>query len=386
MPKQSGESSKSSEENKVLGLFNRIKKLEAKGINVINFAFGTPGFDTPVSIQEAASEILRSRRNPLVPLEGVPELRMEICDYIDRTRGFRPELDQILVGPSVKIMLFTTLVALIKSGDEVITTNPCLPYYSRLTEFLGGKVKFAPLSEKNYFKLDIDRLENQIGKKTKIIILSTPHNPTGNILTTSEIQKLSEMAEKNKLIIISDETYSQIILKGRHISPATVDRAKEHTIILESLSYTFNLIGWWIGYYLIPKHLLDKLKNVIIDMVSPVPSFIQYAGIKAFQNAEHIIPEVLEKYKKSSQTLVDGLKELPGFKCTLPSGGIHAFPDISQTGKSSLKLTEYLLDKAGLAVLPGDVFGTLGKNHIRMTYAASIENINECLMRLDESF
>jgi len=386
MPKQSKKISKDTGENRVLDLFNRIKKLEAKGINIINFAFGTPGFDTPVSVQEAVSEILRSRHKPLVPLEGLLELRKDICDYIDRTRGFRPELDQIVVGSSVKIMMFTTIAALIKPGDEVITTDPCLPYYKRITEFLGGKVKFAPFLKKNIYKLDIDELENLVGKKSKVLILSTPHNPTGNILSTSEINKLSEIARKNKLTIISDETYSQIILNGRHISPATVDRAKEHTIILESLSYTFNLVGWWIGYYLVPKHILDKLTNVMIDMVSPVPSFIQHAGVKAFQNAEYLIPDVLEKYKKSSRTLIEGLNELPGFKCNTPSGGIHAFPDISGTGQSSLQLTEYLIDKAGIAVLPGDVFGSLGKNHIRMTYATTIENINECLMRLDESF
>ncbi|WP_455392954.1 pyridoxal phosphate-dependent aminotransferase [[Eubacterium] cellulosolvens] len=386
MPKKPQRIPKMNEDNQVLNLFNRIKKLEAKGINIINFAFGTPGFDTPIMIQDSASEILRTRQNPLVPLEGITELRMEVCDYIDRTRGFRPELDQILIGPSVKVMLFTTLVAILKKGEEVITTNPCLPYYSRLIEFLGADVKSVQLSKKNKYKLDYTELENEIGNNCKAIILQTPHNPTGNILTTSEIQKIFEIAEKNNLYIISDETYSQIVLSGRHISPATMDRAKERSIILESMSYTFNIIGWWIGFYIVPKNILEKLKTVIIDMVSPVPSFIQYAGVKAFQNADRIIPEVQEKYRKSARTLVDGLAELPGFKCSLPSGGIHAFPDISGTGQSSLKLAEFLLEKAGIAVLPGEVFGSMGKDHIRMSYASSIENINECLMRLDESF
>ena len=374
------------DDNKVLGLFNRIKALEVKGVNVINFAFGAPGFDTPEVIQLATAEALHTRRNPLIPLEGISDLRKEICDYIDRTRGFRPELDQILVGPSAKIMLFTTLSAILSHGDEVVTLNPCLPYYNRLAEFLGAKVINSPFIKKENFKIDLKKLESVIGKKTKAILISTPHNPTGIVLTNTELQQLSEMAEKNEVFIISDETYNQIILNGRHISPAIVDRAQEYSIILESLSYTFSVASWGLGFYVVPKHILGTLKNAIADLTSPVPNFIQYAGVKAFQNADKLIPNMLERYKKCAKTLVDGLNELPGFNCALPSGGIHAFPDISGTGYSSLELAEYLLEKAGIAVLPGDIFGSRGKNHIRLSFSNSIEYINEGLMRLDESF
>jgi aspartate/methionine/tyrosine aminotransferase len=372
--------------NNVHDLYYRIKSLEASGLNIINFAFAAPGFDAPKVVKEATIETLHSGRNPLVPIEGISELRNEICDYIDRTRGFRPELKQIIIGSSVKIMLFTTLVSILKPNDEVIITDPYMPYYSRLISFMSANVKTLPLSETKDFKIDFSKLENLVGKRTKAIIISTPHNPTGRLLSKSDVEKLYELAEKNKFYLISDETYSQIILRGRHISPAIADFANNHTVILENLSYTFGLAGWGLGFYIIPKELHNPIRKVITDVVSPTPNFIQEAGVTAFRNAKKIIPEILNKYKKSSKTMVNGLNELPGFKCELPYGGVHVFPEVAGTNLSGLKLANYLLEKAGIAVLPGEVFGSQGKNHIRMSYSKSIEYINEGLMRLQESF
>ena len=375
-----------SNSNKIQDIFNRIKNLESKGINIINFAFGTPGLDIPERIRIAASEALESNQNQLIPPDGLIELRIKVCDYIDRTRGFRPKLDQILISPSVNTMLFTTLLTCINPGDEVITTNPSVQSYARSAELLGAKVKYVPRFSKNDFKIDFAKMKSLVGKKTKAIILATPHNPTGNLLTNSEVQKISELAEKNNAIIISDETFSQILFKGRHNSPAISDRAQERTVVIESLSYTFNMADWGLGYCLASNKVISAMQSVIRDTQPQVPGIIQYAGCEALKNEDKLLADILKRYKKCAGTLVDGLNELQGFECEMPEGGIFAFPDISRTGQTSLEFANHLLEKAGIAVLPGDVFGKVGKDHIRITYATTIENINEGLTRLEEFF
>jgi aspartate/methionine/tyrosine aminotransferase len=370
----------------VQDLFYRIKKLEAKGINIINFAFSVPGFNTPKVIQDTAQEAIRYHKNQLVPIEGITELRTEIRDYIDRTRGFRPDMGQIVVGSSVKIMLFTSLISILKQKDEVYIPNPGIPYYSRLIEFLGGKAKPLPSKKSKQFTIDFSKLESQLGKNSKAIILSTPNNPTGQLLSKQDVEKLAEIAQKKKLFIISDETYSQIIHNGRHITPSITDHANENTILLENLSYTFSIAGWGLGFSIIPKHLFSSYRTVITDMVLPVPNFIQYAGITAFRHAEKLVPEIVEKYNNCSKTMVNGLKALKGFKCELPSGGIHAFPEISGTGLDGQQMADHLLENVGIAVLSGNVFGSHGNKHIRLSFANSTEYINEGLIRLEESF
>ena len=370
----------------VRNIFTRATNLEAKGMNIINLAFGAPGFKTPKVIRDATREFIQSDQKPLVPLTGLPELRNEVCNYIDRTRGFRPEMDQILIGSSVKAMLFSTLLTIVNRGDEVIITDPGLPYYSRLITLLGAKVRVVPRVPDDGFKLHMDKLQNLIGKKTKAIILSTPHNPTGNTLTTLEVQEIFELAEKNGSLIISDESYSQIVFTGWHTSPSTIDRSKDRTVILEGISHSFSMAGWGLGFYLGPVDIIDKIENTIADTEAHVHSLIQFAGSESLKNADEIVPQTFEKYNRNCNALVTGLNELPGFKCTMPGGGIFIFPDISDTKKTGIELAEYLLDTAGVAVMPGSVFGSQGNGHIRLTFATSIEKINEAIMRLQESF
>ncbi len=386
MPKNSLKGSGTQSSSKILDIYNLIKSYELKGINIANFAFGTPGFETPKVIREAAIEALRSTRNPFVPIEGLPELRIKVCDYIDRTRGFRPEVDQIIIGSSIRSMLCMVLLAVIKRGSEVIVTDPGNQSFARAAELLGASVKYISLADKNNFKMNLDKLEGVISKKSKILILTTPHNPTGNILTTSEVQKIGEIAERNDVIIISDETLSQIIFKNRHISPAITDRAQERTVIIENFSYTFSMVGWGLGFLLAPKSIIKTIQTVKTEMFQEVPYFIQHAGIEALNQFENLMPEIVNRYKKCKETLITGLNDLPGFKCEKPLGGIYAFPNISGTGRKSLEFTDYLLESAGIAVLPGEVFGKNGKNHIRFSFATSMDTINEGLMRLEEIF
>jgi len=367
-------------------IFNRLKQLEANGINVINFAFGTPGFETPEVVRKAALYALNMGSITPVPYDGLLELKQEICDYIDRTRGFRPKLEQIIIGPETKNLLFGLLVTIMDYGDEIISTNPSIPTYNRLTTLLGGKVKIISRKKKDNFKLELNKLKQLPGKKTRAMILNTPHNPTGNVLTNTEVQKVSEFASENKLFLISDETFNQIIYNGSHVSPAMFDNAQEQTIIIENLSYTFSLVGWRLSCCVGPEKVIKKMKSIMLDTVPLAPDFIQCAGAEALRNYDEIVPLIKEKYRKCSESMISGLNELDGFKCEMPTGAIYAFPEISGTGKSSGELADYLLEKAGVAVLPGDIFGDLGKKHIRLSFATSIENINEGLTRFRELF
>lgn len=371
---------------RVQQIFSRIRSLEAKRVNIINFAFGMPGFETPEVIREAALEAMKMGPGKPASYDGLPELKMEICDYIDRTRGFRPKLDQILIAPDAKAILFTILLSIIKRGEEVVTTNPSAPTYARLTELLGAQIKYLPSKKGDKFKVNLSKLDQLLGKKTKTILLSSPHNPTGNVMTNLEVQELSEAAKKNKNIIISDETFNQIIFNGHHVSPATFDHAQEQTLIVENLSYTFSITGWQVSFCIGPKKIIEKMQSIIVDTLPLVPNFMQYASAEALRNYDKIVPEVLTKYKKCCETMVGGLNNISGFKCAKPQGTIYAFPEISKTGKTSSKLAEQLLESVGVAVLPGDIFGTSGRNHLRLSFATPIENINEGLTRLEESF
>lgn len=371
---------------KVQDIFNRIKELEDKGENVINLAFGLPIFETPEPIRFAAREAIMRSKSKIPNYEGVDKLKIEVCNYIDRTRGFRPKIEQIIITQGIKITLFNILQSLLIRNEEIVLTDPGFSIYSSLARVLGVKIKYIPRDEKKNFKINLSDLDEIITEKTKIILINTPHNPTGNVLTNSELQQLYEVAEKNNSIILSDETFSQIIFEGNHTSPGAIDRTQNRTMIIEDISYTFSMSGWGLGYCLGPEEIINRLRTVFFETTQMVPEFIQYAGIKALSESITILPELLEKFKKCCSAMVSGLNELPGFSCSKPNGGVFAFPDISGTGKSGQELTDELLNEAAIAVLPGEIFGKHGANHIRISFATEKVNINEGLIRLQELF
>jgi aspartate/methionine/tyrosine aminotransferase len=374
------------ESNIVLEILHRIRVLEAKGINVIDLAFPAPKFDTPKIILAAASEVLKYNRMVQPSFSGLPELKTEICDYIDRTRGFRPKLNQILIGPGRRCLLFSILFSILNRGDSILTLNPGAPSHISIAKLLGAKVKYLPSIVEGQFKLDLSHLPELLGKNTKGFLFSTPQNPTGNLLSNAELQEIFTISEKKETLVISDETFSQIIYSGTHVSPAIFDGAMESSIIVEDLSYELSMPGWCLGFCVGPVKLMEKLQNFISNIFPTVPEFIQYAAAKALSIEEELFPELLSRYKKCCSNMINGLNGVPGFKCSTPKGSMFAFPDITGTNMTTSELAEVLLENVGVAVLPGELFGYGARNHVRISFATSEEQINEGLTRLQEQF
>ncbi len=370
----------------VQNIFNSIKKLEKRGENIINLGFSIPYIETPEQVQLTIREALMQYKHKSPQNKGIAELRMEVCNYIDRTRGFRPKLSQILIGPGLKPMLFNLLLTLLKNKDELIITDPGPYYYSSISKILGIRTKYLPILSEDNYTIDISKLEELLSNKTRAILINTPNDPTGNVISNKDLHEISKIAEKNKLLLISDETYSQIIFTGKHTTSAIFDRALRYSIILEDISNTFSMSGLGLSYCVGPSRIIERLQKISVEIIQPVPEFIQYAGVKALSDSETILPEIINKFKKCNHVMVSGLNELSGFKCTTPAGGVFVFPDVSGTKRTGIQLAKELLQKTGVVVLPGALFGKLGMNHIRLSFATEIENINEGLIRLQEFF
>jgi aspartate/methionine/tyrosine aminotransferase len=372
--------------NQIHNIFNRVKRLETNDINIINFAFDSPMLDIPKLIYDAAFEVLKHNRRIRPSFTGIPELKSEVCDYIDRTRMFRPKLNQILIGPGGNCLLFATLFSLLNKGDTIVVPDPGKPIFSRIPTLIGAKVKYLPLIVDKKIKIDLHTLDRNIEENTKAVILNTPQDPTGDVISNTELQEISEIVEKYDALLISDETFSQIIFENKHLSPAIFDRASEQTIIIEDIANQYSMSGWGLGFCVGPSGFIESIKTIMSEFFPPVPEFIQFAGAAAMDKNEDLKENLLKEYKKCRDIMVNGLNNIQGFSCIPPEGGAYVFLNISGTGMSSMEFAEQLLEKAGIVVLPGEVFGKSGKDHVRISFATNEERINEGLTRLEEMF
>ncbi len=372
--------------DKIAGLTQKIKKLRTKGINVIDLTFDAPQLDAPELILNAANEALKHNKNIQPYYTGIQELKSEICDYIDRTRNFRPKMSQIAVGPGSRSLTFAILISLLSPKDAILTIDPSAPIYRKVSDFIGAKFNILPCLSEGKFMMDLSQLDKIFTENTHVFAFSNPQNPSGSIYTSRELQELSEFIRGKGTLIISDETFSQIVYKGTHYSPGIYDHAAGQTIIIEDLSYQFSIPDWNLGFCIGPKRFIRKLNIILTELFPPVPVFVQYAVKKALENAEELIPELLEKYRKCCELMLNGLNEIENISCTEPSGGIYAFPNVSGTNLTGQQLADELLDEYGIAVLPGETFGEIAKNFLRVSFATSEVQINECIIRLQERF
>ena len=370
----------------ILKIQKRVKSLEAKEINIIDLSFDAPKLFTPDIILEAAKEILRHSKKIQPMYSGIPELKTEICDYIDRTRGFRPKLNQIIVGPGLKSLIFSVLFTIIEKGDALLTLDPSTPLESRIAELAGARLYRLSCDPDKNFKIDLSKLGNIYKDNTKILFLNNPQNPTGNLYSNHELQNILEIVNKKNTILVTNETNSQIIYSGKFHSFSNSDSALEQTVIIEDLSYTFSMPGWGLAFCVGPTKLVEKLAFVLNDLFPPIPEFIQYAGARALAAFDDIIPKLLTTYTKCCENMVTGLNQVPGFKCKKPAAGIYAFPNISKTNKNGRELSDELLESVGVVVLPGELFGESSKDYIRISFATNKERINESIVRLQEMF
>lgn len=363
----------------------RAKALEQQGRHIIHLEIGEPDFDTPPNIIEAAKRALDEGWTHYGPSAGLPQAREAIADYFNRTRRIaKYDANNVVVTPGAKPIIFFGLQATIEPGDEVIYPNPGFPIYESVINFLGAKPVPLPLREENNFRFDLGELESRITSKTRMIIINSPQNPTGGILTFEDLQGIAELALRHNLIVFSDEIYSQIIYEGhQHVSITQFDGMEERTIVLDGFSKTFAMTGWRLGYGLMPKTIAQIVARLQTNCTSCAPSFTQIAGIEALN--ERTLPYVqrfVEEFQRRRDVIVQGLNSLPGIRCLMPGGAFYAFANITGTGLSSQEFAEFMLNEVGVACLSGTAFGREGEGYARFSYANSLENIQVAIERM----
>ena len=364
----------------------KAKKLEAEGKEIIHLEIGEPDFDTPRNIIDSAIDALNNGWTHYGPSAGLPDLRETIAADITKSRGVKVDPSQVVVTPGGKPVMFFAMLALIDEGDEVIYPNPGFPIYESVINFIGAKSVPIQLKEKNQFRLDVEELAALVTPKTKMIIINSPQNPTGSVLTQDDLKAIAEISIKNDIIVLSDEIYSRILYGREHHSIYSIDGMPERTIILDGYSKTFAMTGWRLGYGVMPSALAEQVAKLQTNCNSCTSSFTQKAGVAALTGPQGDIEIMVQKFHERRDAVVKGLNEIKNVKCLIPDGAFYAFPNISAFGIKAGELADRILYEAGVAVLSGTSFGAFGEGYIRISYANSIENINKALERLRAFF
>ena len=360
----------------------RAKELEKKGKNIIHLEIGEPDFDTPKNIKDAAIEALNNGFTHYGPSAGLPETREMIAKEIYNSRRIKVDPENVVVTPGAKPIIFFSILALIDEGDEVIYPNPGFPIYESVIDFIGAKSVPIQLREENDFRLDTDELKKLVTKKTKMIIINSPQNPTGGILTEDDLKAIAEIALSKDIYVLADEIYSRTIYEGEHKSIAQIPGMLERTIILDGLSKTYAMTGWRIGYGVMNKNLAVLVAKLMTNSNSCTATFTQRAAIEALTGPQNEVDKMVAEFKKRRDVIVEGLNLIPKISCRTPKGAFYVFPNIKKIGWESKKLADHLLNEAGVAVLSGTSFGKFGEGYLRISYANSVENIKEGLKRI----
>jgi len=360
----------------------RARALEATGRSVIHLEIGEPDFDTPANIIAADKRALDAGWTHYPPAPGVPQLREAIARDSTLRRGVPVDPSQVIVTPGAKPIMFYAILALAQEGDEVIYPDPGFPIYESMTRFVGATPVPIPIRQENDFRLDPDELARLITPRTRLIILNSPANPTGGVLTREDLTRIADLAREHDIPILADEIYSRIVYEGECTSITTLPGMPERTIILDGFSKTYAMTGWRMGYAILPDSLVAPFTRLVINSVSGTSAHQQMAAAEALTGPQDAVDEMVEEFRARRDLIVDGLNSIPGVRCLRPKGAFYVFPDISGTGMNGTEAADRLLNEAGVSVLPGTAFGSVGEHHLRISYANSRENISIALERM----
>jgi len=364
----------------------KAKQLEAQGRDIVHLEIGEPDFDTPRNIVDSAIKALNDGWTHYGPSAGLPELRKTIADEVAKTRGVKIDPAQVVVTPGAKPIMFFAMFALLNEGDEVIYPNPGFPIYESVIDFLGAKSVPIRLREENQFRLDVEELVSLVTPKTRMMVINSPQNPTGSVLTEDDLKAIAGIAIKNDIIVFSDEIYSRILYTGKHRSIYSIESMPERTIILDGYSKTYAMTGWRLGYGVMPADLAEQVAKLQTNCNSCTASFTQIAGIEGIKGPQDEADKMVAEFLKRRDTVVEGLNRIKNVSCLTPDGAFYVFPNVSRFGLKSAEIADRILNEAGVAVLSGTSFGAYGEGYIRISYANSIANINKALERLNEFF
>src|SRR5213596_4036587 len=361
----------------------KAKALEAQGRDIIHLEIGEPDFDTPGNIIEAGCDALHKGFTHYGPSAGMTELREVIAQHVSETRRVNVAPDEVVVVPGGKPIIFFSVLALAEDGDEIIYPNPGFPIYESMINYVGAKAVPIRLREELDFRLDVDELAGLINDSTKLIILNSPQNPTGGLLTKDDIAAIADAIGDRNIMVLSDEIYSRLIFEGEHHSIMSIDGMKERCILLDGFSKTYAMTGWRMAYGVMRADFAAHVARLMTNSNSCTASFTQVAGIEALRGPQDSVEKMCAEFKKRRDVMVAGLNKIKGFSCRLPKGAFYVFPNIKGTGWPSKILADALLDDAGVAALSGTAFGDFGEGYLRFSVANSIENLNQALQRLD---
>jgi aspartate aminotransferase len=361
----------------------KAKALEAQGRDIIHLEIGEPDFDTPSNIVEAGCDALRKGFTHYGPSAGMMELREVIAQHVSETRRVNVTPDEVVVVPGGKPIIFFSILALAEDGDEIIYPNPGFPIYESMINYVGAKAVPIRLREDLEFRLDVDELASMINERTKLLILNSPQNPTGGVLTKEDIASIARAIGDRNIMVLSDEIYSQLIFEGEHHSIMSIDGMNQRTILLDGFSKTYAMTGWRMGYGVMRADLATHISRLMTNSNSCTASFTQIAGIEALCGSQDVVDAMRAKFQKRRDVMVAGLNKIKGFSCRVPHGAFYVFPNITKTGWPSKKLADALLEDARVAALSGTAFGDFGEGYLRFSVANSIENIEKALDRID---
>src|SRR6478752_6610244 len=360
----------------------KARALEKQGKSVIHLEIGEPDFPTPKHVVEAGKRALDEGWTKYGPTQGLPELRESIAAYISRTRNIQVGPQHVCVVPGGKPVMYFAIVALLEAGDEAIYPNPGFPIYESMINFQGAKAVPIPIREEKGFALDVDELETLITPKTKLLIINSPSNPTGGVLSQEEIARIAELAVENDLTVLADEIYAEILFEGEHVSIATMPGMAERTIILDGFSKTYAMTGWRLGYGAMPIDFAQVITKLMVNSNSCTSMAVQRAGLEALTGPQDDVREMVEAFRRRRTLIVDGLNAIDGITCNLPKGAFYVFPNITGTGMSSRDFADYLLQEHGVAGIAGTSFGSYGEGYLRLSYANSDANLERALERV----
>ena len=361
----------------------KAKALEAQGRDIIHLEIGEPDFDTPGNIIEAGCDALRKGFTHYGPSAGMMELREVIAQHVSETRRVNVTPDEVVIVPGGKPIIFFSILALAEEGDEIIYPNPGFPIYESMINYVGAKAVPIRLREELDFRLDVDEFASLINDRTKLVIVNSPHNPTGGVLEKKDIDAIAHAIGDRNIMVLSDEIYSQLIFEGEHHSIMSIDGMKERTILLDGFSKTYAMTGWRMGYGVMRVDLATHISRLMTNSNSCTASFTQVAGIEALRGSQKSVDVMRAEFEKRRDVMVAGLNKIKGFSCRVPHGAFYVFPNITKTGWPSKKLADALLEDAGVAGLSGTAFGDFGEGYLRFSVANSIDNIEKALDRID---
>lgn len=365
-------------------IYNKALEMESEGRKIVHMEIGRPDFDSPEIAKNAVKVALDKGDVHYTPVPGTIELRKAVADKYRRDHGISYKAEsEVMISAGAAESLMTIMLTLMDPGDEIIVPSPFFSAYLEQAIIAGVNLVEVPLKMENNFSLKASDIEKAVTEKTKIILITTPHNPTGAIITRSDLEEIGDIAKKHDLIVVSDETYDQFLFEGKHCSIASLEGMRERTIIVNSASKVFSMTGWRIGYLMAPSHVIPYLSKVHQNLSTCATSFAQAGATKAYNEGDDFVANMLDEFKNRRDYIYKRLSKIDGLEVVEPKGAFYIFPNISKLKMDETEFCNYILDEAGVAIVPGGSFGKYGQGFVRICYACSMKDIEYAMDKLE---